>query len=62
VAIAGARPSKSYRGLATARRGQAGIVSATTPTRSSRNAARSVSSRNWAEKALRVFMASYFLQ
>src|SRR5919107_5617890 len=38
------------------------IVSATTPTRSSLRASRSVSSRKRAEKALRVFAASYFLR
>ena len=38
------------------------IVSLTTPTRSSLNASRSVSSRNWAEKASRVFLASYLLR
>ena len=37
------------------------IVSLTTPTRSSLNASRSVSLRNWAEKASRVFLASYLL-
>jgi hypothetical protein len=37
------------------------IVSLTTPTRSPLSASRSVSSRNWAEKASRVFLASYFL-
>src|SRR5215217_8808178 len=34
----------------------------TTPTRSSLKAFRSVSSRNWAEKASRVFLASYLLR
>jgi hypothetical protein len=38
------------------------IVSRTTPTKSSLNASRSVSLRNWAEKASRVFLASYFLR
>ena len=38
------------------------IVSFTTPTRSSLNASRSVSSRNWAEKVSMVFTASYFLR
>ncbi len=37
------------------------IVSLTTPTRSPLSASRSVSSRSWAEKASRVFLASYFL-
>jgi hypothetical protein len=37
------------------------IVSLTTPTRSSLKASRSVSSRSFAEKASRVFLASYFL-
>jgi hypothetical protein len=37
------------------------IVSLTTPTRSSFSASRCVSSRSLAEKASRVFLASYFL-
>ena len=37
------------------------IVSPTTPTRSSLNASRSVWLRSFAEKASRVFLASYFL-
>jgi hypothetical protein len=38
------------------------IVSLTTPTRSSLSVSRSVSLRSWAEKASRVFLASYFLR
>jgi hypothetical protein len=38
------------------------MVSLTTPTRSSRKASRSVSPLSLAEKASRVFLASYFLR
>ena len=37
------------------------MVSLTAETSSSLNASRSVSLRSWAEKASRVFLASYFL-
>ena len=49
----GAQPQREVSGLHSL---------PTTPTRSSLNASRSVSSRSFVEKASRVFLASYFLR
>jgi hypothetical protein len=60
VASLAAYPLEPSRGVTTARREQAASSPYTTITRSSRNAARAVSSLSFDEKASKVFLTSYF--